>query len=193
MTYKWRIPYSEHYDYEKFDKKQADIFFERYVDDIDDRLNVLKEYITSQEKDIIFDFSQHSLISIWKWFEKQIVLETKTDEEMKQEIENTPEWLREYISDKKISMETLKIGMDISIYFAETIRRNYSEKIYWGYFTKPKNRMSVNEPVLLGFVADMDLNPRLIITNCIRRSSRESDIKRLYKIYDVWTSKIVDD
>ena len=61
----------------------------------------------------------------------------------------------------------------------------------WGYFTKPKNRFSVNEPVLLGFKDNDDLNPRLIVENCTRKSAKEKMDDRLLKIYNTWMKYII--
>jgi len=80
-------------------------------------------------------------------------------------------------------METLDIGMDIAIYFAEVIRKQYPEKIDWGYFTKPKNQMYVNQPVLLGFRADIPLCPTQIVKVCIWKSSENAKKTRLYDVY----------
>lgn len=40
------------------------------------------------------------------------------------------------------------------------------------------------------FVADIDLNPRLIVVNCTSRSSRESQPTRLYEMYHIWLKDI---
>ena len=50
--------------------------------------------------------------------------------------------------------------------------------------------MSVNQPTLLGFKADMDLNPRLIVINCTRRSSKERNNNRLLDMYNTWMNYI---
>ncbi len=60
-----------------------------------------------------------------------------------------------------------------------------------GIFYRAKKRQSVNEPVLLGFKNNVDLNPRLVLLNLLRRSSKEINEKRLYDIYHVWM-KYVD-
>ena len=65
-------------------------------------------------------------------------------------------------------------GMDVALYFAEVIIRNNSEKIKWGYFTKPQIRIGVNQPTLLGFKYDKDLNPRIVIVNLARRSAKKN-------------------
>ena len=121
---------------------------------------------------LYFDNTPESLIPLWEWYEQKITMVDKTEEEYQKEREETPDYIE--VPKTKISMETWKIGMDLALYFADVMIRNNTGKVYWGYFTKPKNRMSVKRPVLLGFKADMDLDPRLIVVNCTSRSSRSS-------------------
>lgn len=176
------LPFKFH-QFDELSKKQADIFYKWYVGQISHRIDVLKKYVHSEEKEIAFDFSPESLIPLWEWFEQKIVIEKKTEEELKNEYDRYPDWMYDEISKTKISMETLDIGMDIAIYFAEVIRKQYPEKIYWGYFTKPKNQMYVNQPVLLGFRADIPLCPTQIVKVCIWKSSENAKKTRLYDVY----------
>ena len=90
---------------------------------------------------------------------------------------------------RKISSLTYAISLDIAIYFAETFRKNNNGS-YWGFFTKPKNRMSVNRPVLLGFKHDMDLDPRIIVETCIWHSLDKKNEKLLYDTYGVWQNYV---
>lgn len=101
--------------------------------------------------------------------------------------------MREWVSSTEISIETHMFGIDIAIYFAEVIRKNSADKIYWSYYSKPQNRMSVNRPVLLGFRAEMDLDPELIISNCTLQSSEEHNGRRLFNLYKVWIDYISPD
>jgi len=110
--------------------------------------------------------------------------------ELKKEFAKYPEWLHSEILRTKISPETLSCGMDIAIYFAEVVVRESCGQISWGYFTTPRNRISVNEPVLLGFKGNMDMNPRLLIVNCTRRSSREANRNRLIDLYHTWMAYV---
>lgn len=190
MTYELMIPPFEYQGYKELKKKQVEEYFQWYIKQTEHRVEVLGKFLKIQGEQIELDYSVESLISVWRWYEKNIIIENKTEEEYKREKEKYPEWMKNEISDRKISMDTYKYGMDVAIYFAEVIIRNSSEKIYWGYFTKPKNRMSVNQPVLLGFNGDMDLNPRLVVVNCTRQSSREKQETRLYEMYKKWMAFI---
>lgn len=78
---------------------------------------------------------------------------------------------------------------DISFYFAETFLAQ-NPAVSWGYFTKPKNEVSVNMPVLMGFRANMKLDPRRIVHVCAQKSARARDKNRLLDIYHVWLNYI---
>lgn len=80
--------------------------------------------------------------------------------------------------------------MDIAIYFAEVMIRNNVPKVYWGYYMKPKNKVSVNMPVLLGFKGRMSLAPRAIVVISTKYSIEESNYNKLYEIYKTWLKYI---
>ena len=184
------IPPFEHDGFENLKKDEAKEYFEWYVNQVEYRIEVLKNCVLSESEGVMFDYTPDSLVALWSWYEKKIKIVNKTKEEIEQEMSRYPNWMHNEISNTKISVDTLKYGMDIAIYFAEVIIRNTDGRIHWGYFTSPKKRMSVNEPILLGFMGDMDLNPRLIVLNCTRRSSRENNNNRLLEMYNVWMNYI---
>lgn len=190
MEYKLMIPPFKFKGFDNMNKKQAEEYFQWYLSQIAYRIEVLSDYVQKDGVKVKFDYSVESLIPIWEWYQSKIILESKTEEELEKDKERYPKWMEDEISKTKISLETWKFGMDIAIYFAETVIENNNGKIYWGYFTKPKNRMSVNRPVLLGFMADMDLDPCLIVENCTRKSSRELQKTILYDMYNVWQDYI---
>jgi len=167
-------------------KTEAKEFFNWYVSQVEYRITVLEEFILQDGWQIALDYSLESLIPLWDWYETKIHLVNKSEDELQKEYAKYPKWLHSEISPMKISPETLHYGMDIAVYFAEVIIRSSCGKIKWGYFTAPRRRMSVNEPVLLGFKENMDLNPRLVVVNCTRRSSREAKRTRLFDMYHTW-------
>ncbi len=192
MKYDMMIPPFEHVNFVDMKKKEAQRYFEWFTSQVDNRIVFLKKFITAEEVEAgnIFDYSANSLIPLWKWYEKKINIDIKDEEEYEKDKSMYPEWIKPYIKRTKIANETLQIGLDVSMYFAEIIIKNSNGKIKWGYFTSPKKRMSVNEPVLLGFKGGMDLNPRLIILNCTRKSSIELRNTRLFDMYNTWVDYI---
>ena len=190
MGYELMTPLYAFKEFDDMNKNDAKEYFEWYISQIKHRISVLKEYVHSENGDIIFDYSPESLIPLWDWYEQKIKLIKKSAEELKEEYKIYTSWVHDSLSHKKISMDTLIIGMDIAIYFAEVVVRSCHGKIQWGYFTKPKNRMSVNEPTLLGFKYEKDLNPRLIISNCTWYSSNKKNSARLFDMYQEWMSSL---
>ena len=185
MKYEMMIPPFERVEFEKMNKKQVQEYFDWYTGQIDYRISLLLNAIKEDGIHADFDYSVESLIPLWEWYETKISYRELDDAEYQSRINNYPEWMKDYIADKDLSWNTLMYCMDVALYFAEVIIK-HNTTIRWSYFTKPKNRASVNQPVLLGFNYDKDLNPRLIVENCTRRSGREKLNTRLYDMYFTW-------
>ena len=190
MEYEYMISPVKNYDFFEFTKEEAKIYFNWYMEEKGHRIEMLEKYVHNAGVDIDFDYSPESLIPLWRWYETIIVSEKKTEEEIAAEKKNMPEWLHSQISEEKISMNTLKFGMDIAIYFAEVMIRNSEGKLHWGYVTKPKNYINVNRPVVSGFKADLDLDPSRTVYILTLSSEEEKNEKRLYNSYYIWQEDI---
>lgn len=189
MKYEMMIPPFERVEFEDMNKKQVQEYFDWYVGQVDYRISLLLNAIKEDGIDADFDYSIESLIPLWKWYEGKISYRELDESEYQLRISKHPEWMKEYIANKDLSWVTLMYCMDVALYFAKVVIKHNST-IKWGYFTKPKNRADVNQPVLLGFKHDIDLNPRLIVENCTRRSSKERLSTRLYDMYYAWKKYI---
>lgn len=121
-----------------FTKREAEIYFNWYIEHIDERIEYLCEYVHSQGQSIELDFSVNSIIEIWDWYVKQIKIERYTRSELEEIAKEYPQWIREEIisDDIKLSYETLAICSDVAIYFAEVFRRQNENDISWGVFYK---------------------------------------------------------
>ena len=190
MEYEYMISPVKNYDFFEFTKEEAKIYFNWYMEEKGHRIEMLEEYVHNAGVDIDFDYSPESLIPLWRWYETIIVSEKKTEEEIEKEKMKMPEWLHSQISEEKISMNTLKFGMDIAIYFAEVMIRNSDGKLHWGYVTKPKNYINVNRPVVSGFKAGKELDPSRVVYILTLSSEEEKNEKRLYDRYYVWQKNI---
>jgi len=165
---------------------EAKEYFDWFMLEIANRIELLSDYKKEEKGGVELDYSEESLHFLWKWFEKYIKFIDLSEDEYIEKINSYPDWMKNYISKQKISYETYKLLWDISIYFAEVVIKNSNGKIYWAFHTKPKNSESLNEPVLVGFLDDVYLNPRTIVEVLTRRSHREKDEYRLLNIYNVW-------
>ena len=172
-----------------FTKKEAEQYFRWYLEQREERIEYLQNLVYQEREDISFDFTPESLIKLWEWYEGKIVVEPRSTEEIEKEREEEVYWMRPYVPEEQLALSTCNIAMDVAIYFAEVMVRNNAPKIYWGYYTKPRNMVSVNMPVLLGFTGGA-LDPRAIVINCTCHSVKELNYKRLYEKYKIWLKYI---
>lgn len=89
-----------------------------------------------------------------------------------------------------MSYNTLAICSDVAIYFAEVFRKHNKPYISWGFFTRPPKYDSVNEPVLLGFIRNQNLNPRRMVYHCTLHHIEGNTEFNLYEMYRVWEKDI---
>lgn len=185
--YQLQVPPFEITRFDTLSATQAKEFFHWYLSDIPTRLSqlqILLDEETNGELKLTKDVS--SLEPLWEWFSKRIKVRNRTEEEIDSALKGAPAWLRPTIiaDNRKLTTETLSVGMDIAIHFAEVMVAN-NPSIHWGYFTKPKSRVSVNEPVLLGFVNGMELNPRHILNNLMLGRIRGKN-NSITETYNTW-------
>lgn len=174
-------------DFYSLNAKQAKEFFEFYIKEIPGRMEFLREYLLYDGVEIDFDYSPESLITLWAWYLSKVKIRKKSKMELIMEASKHPRWMKESIMEDMYDVSTGDVYFwDVAIYFAEVIVRN-NPAIHWGYFTKPKNYVSVNRPVLVGFKNNMDMDPNLIVDNLSGGIARKGKNERaLYELYYVW-------
>ena len=169
-------------------KKQTKQYFDWFLTQIDTRIEILQGYIDkTSTKKIVLDKSPESLIDLWEWFEDKIEEVKLTDEEIEKMLEGKSRFERDVLKDvnTKLSTLTLALALDISTYFGETMIHN-NPAIYWGYKTKPKKLVGVNQPMLLGFEHDeLSLEQRNAVMVCVYRSLEKKNKMELYETYEI--------
>ena len=165
-------------------KKQAEQYFNWFLETKEQRIKNLQEYINSETEEIVLDKSPESLIGLWRWFETKIILEKKKDEEIYEELRLSPEWMRENILNDvyKLSILTMTLVHDISVYYGDVVIENNTQ-IRWGYLSRPKKLDGINAPRLLGFKADMSVYTYRQVEVCARKSIDEKNENRLINLY----------
>ncbi|HJV45161.1 MAG TPA: hypothetical protein VJ824_05470 [Bacillota bacterium] len=187
MEYKLMEPPFPIKSFKEMNKKEAQLHFDWFIEQIPRRMKQLKDVFTlSGENADELDFSVDSLVKLWTWFIPKVIMALKTEQELMAEHQSTPDWLRNAIKPEKISNKSLSIAMDIGIYFAECIRKSHAQ-IQWGLRTSPKSFISVNKPILLGFKNNKDMDSAIILNNqAIKVSQGEKNPTALYDLYKVW-------
>jgi hypothetical protein len=187
MIYKLMEPTFEVKDYRQMNKKEAQQYFDWFMNQIPDRLNMLKEAFefTGGGRKESLNFTEESLKELWAWFVPRIESVNKTKEELEQEATRTVSWLKDKIKDKKFSFGTMALIMDISIYVAEVFVRSYSQ-IRWGMITSPKSFVSVNRPILLGFINKKDMDCLRIVNVLALKSETDKNTEVLFNLFQKW-------
>ena len=63
-------------DFDKMKKKEAEKYFNWYINEINNRILYLKTYMQKDiEGESIFDYTPESLIPLWEWFQTKIEFE----------------------------------------------------------------------------------------------------------------------
>ena len=175
--------------FELLTKKQAEQYFQWFLEVKESRMQQLEDFISQSGGSISLDKTPESLVGLWKWFEDRIEWEDKTEKEIADESSSIPEQFRDVVpvSTKKLSVQTLVLAMDISIYWGETLIAN-NAGVHWGYKTSPKKLEGVNRPQLIFDAMDgLATFPYAMILVCIRKSSREKNENRLYDLFKTWS------
>ena len=179
--------------------KEAHVYFDWFVSKIDERTVYLKNYTELQ-----LDNSPESLVDLWAWFLRNAEIEATPIEQMeafrkKLEEANIP--MKEAILKeraKQFTFETECMIRDIGMYWGEIFVKTHPS-VYWGYYTKPKNDLFVNRPVLLGFPNEIKKKKKGVpfepvhmahIRAC-RLFDGKATKKDLLEIHNVWESKFL--
>ncbi|RXZ79766.1 hypothetical protein EBB07_21270 [Paenibacillaceae bacterium] len=177
--------------FEIMKKREADQYLNWFVSIQSERIERLAYYYehTNGGKKHDLDFTQNSLINLWDWFVPRIEHVKKTWEELNEEMQNAPEWLRDEITkdEFRFNKETEAIIIDLGLYFGAVFCQSFRQ-LKWDVIYKPRNFIDVNQPVIIGFKNNISLNPIRIINNCAIKSTEEKfNNKILFDVFQVWT------
>ncbi|VEI08747.1 hypothetical protein [Kurthia zopfii] len=172
-------------------KKEAKQYFEWYVSQIPERIAILKQVSNGQ---ILLDYSEKSLIPLFTWFLSTVTVYQLSEEEIEAKLEDLRQYPDFAFEDAKeqllanpveLKKEDYALAMDIAIYYAETLIKNYPQ-VHWTYLTKSKSHIHLNEPILdvtddTGFLKRDPNNLLMVLIEYIK----ENDIKNttLYEMF----------
>ena len=150
--------------YANLSKKEAEAYLEWFVSHIDERANYIKHIISVglDVPDSLLNFSFESLKIVWRWF---LTVAETSPLQSKKTGNNTLLGKKTFVNhvlneaECDFSVQTYYIIRDIGMYVAKVFLNNYPN-LEWTIKTKPKNYISVNEPLLVGFVDDNPMYPK---------------------------------
>src|SRR5215813_5979990 len=150
-------------------ESQAEIYFESFVKGIPQRLAVLQRAIkASGDAVLLLDYSFDSLSPLGNWFGNHIETCLLTQDELIQKKKPYPSWMHDYIPPDTFTLETVSLIMDVSIYFAETLR-HWHPRLKWELSRLHPDDIAYQQSVVVGFRDDYRMYPFLIIYNVAGR------------------------
>lgn len=173
-------------DFENAKADDAIQFADWYFAQIEERIEVLQNYINKSNDIFSLDYTDKSLIKLWTWFEDNLELVKKTDKELEHEKEYTPQVYWKFIQSNRISPLMVKIAIDISYYFADMLLKKHCN-LHSDCITKPKWKNNLKKPVISGFFMDMTIYPIELIMECAKRSAEKKNPFRLKMLYDKYS------
>lgn len=170
-------------DFENAKADDAIKFSDWFFAQTKDRIEVLQNYINKSNDIFSLDYTDKSLIKLWTWFEDNLELVEKTDKELQNEKESTPQVYWKFIQSKRISPLMVEIAIDISYYFADMLLKKHSD-LHTDCIIKPKWKENLKKPVISGFFMDITIYPIELIMESAKRSVEKKNPLRLKMIYD---------
>lgn len=170
-------------DFENAKADDAIKFSDWFFAQTKDRIEVLQNYINKSNYIFSLDYTDKSLIKLWTWFEDNLELVEKTDKELQNEKESTPQVYWKFIQNKRISPLMVEIAIDISYYFADMLLKKHSN-LHTDCIIKPKWKENLKKPVISGFFMDITIYPVELIMESAKRSVEKKNSYRLKMLYD---------
>ena len=123
--------------------------FEWFMSKIPERMNYFRKRCAEDLHIPVdyFDYSGSSLISVWKWFLKTARIEKTPKRELEQMQKAAQLLGPSYVNKEQFSVSTQFILRDIGMYLGQAYVVHY-RSLYWTFYTKPRNDINVNQPVL---------------------------------------------
>ena len=168
--------------------KQSKENFEWFMSKIPERMNYFRNRCAEDLCISVecLDYSSSSLNSVWKWFIKTARIEKTPERDLAQMKDAAKVLGPSYVNREQFSVATQFILRDIGIYLGQTYVLNY-QPLCWTFYTKPKNDINVNQPVIAGFMlngSNAYFNPihmaKIQAAKIFNHKARESD---LYEIF----------
>lgn len=148
-------------------RKEADIYFNWYIDQIPERITGLQRAVRSTEgeaqfKSWVADLTPDSLLVLGQWFAGNIYTAPPSEEFKRKHLESLekiPEKYRSMFSMPDFVFVDLTYSLicDLGMYLGETIRKRFPY-VEWQLWTK-KRYVYSNKPVLGGFKNRVEYDP----------------------------------
>ena len=185
-------------DFYNMTPKQAEENFKWFISKIPERMDYLRNRCAADLRIPIesLDFSSESLIIVWRWFLNTARIEKTPKETLEKMKDGAKIFGESFINREQFTVATQFIMRDIGMYIGQSYVLNYP-KLYWHYYTKPKNEINAKQPVIAGFYikddfteGDYFINPvsfaERSANNIFDKTQKENDVYDLFLKWVRW-------
>lgn len=176
------------FDFESMSTKDSERYVQEFIERVPYRLTQLQGVVSS-DRPWLADLSQDSLRALEPWFEGAVRTRPRTPSETTAIYSIAPGWFRDVPLDSELTIETISFAIDVGIYVAECLKRQYPERLHWRRENGGRRNMNYNRAVLGGFAKKIAFEPILIGTNLAYGVSRGRH-RDLGELYDNWIANI---
>ncbi|MBP5254750.1 MAG: hypothetical protein J6Z23_05135 [Lachnospiraceae bacterium] len=183
--------------FRKMSKKEAAETFAWFMKKIPERMEYLRTRCAADLRisPEMLNYSDHSLLLLWRWFLKTARTEKTPKEILEEMIKGSAIFGDSYINKEVLSVTTHMIILDIALYIGECFIHN-DPHLQWTYRTTPKNSVTVNQPVITGMIVSFaglqgpaDFAPIHMVgvqaSKILGKTAEEED---LIQLYHLWTN-----
>lgn len=128
--------------------KQAEKFFNAFIEMMPERIKYLQDYINKTDSDIKLDYTKESLVDLWNWYIDKIEVMDLSSADTKKKIIEYPDYYKNESYPIKYSLTTYAIMVDIYIYLCEMLRKT-DDAYIWRVKTNLKRYINYNLPELM--------------------------------------------
>ena len=185
--------------FQEMTSKQAEENFRWFVSKIPERMEYFRNRCSNDLKVSIdeLNYTADSLILVWRWFLQIARMEKTPKEELEKMKEGAKVFGDSFVNREQFTVATKFIMRDIGMYVGQCYVLNYPN-LYWHFKTKPKNSVTVNQPLVAGFRAKyMDKEGAVFFqpihmvevraANFYDKTQKETD---LYNIFMKWVEYV---
>ena len=189
-------------NYGEMTPKQAKESFEWFVEKIPERMEYFRNRCAKDLKISVeqLDYSRESLVLVWQWFLKTARREKTPKEQLEKMKQNAQIFGPSFINYEQFTVATHFIIRDIAMYVGQYWISNYPQ-LYWTYKTKPKDSVTVNQPIISGLRTSYKGKEKVIsfaplhmvgvqAANIFDKSAKKND---LLKVIMFWEQYIPND
>lgn len=185
-------------DYDNWTKKQAEEYLNWFVAHVPERAAYVLKKATGKSLPE-GPIPPEVLLHVWKWFLRVATTEPVPEEEQEAQRAAFGHFGEDFIDKEQLSLQTEFIIRDIAMLMSAVFTTNYPV-LYWGFDSKPKRYLFINQPVLKGFLnldyekpfADVFPPEHMVHVQAARILLHSAHPKDLFNLFQWWRKNIPD-